>query len=287
MAELTGVGDLVRLLFWAYWALAAAALLLALVRPKAARSKILWTLIVAAVFGYLPLHLSVEGGKAKESRDAREALFERAKAHFEMRCQSAGEKIIRTVDDVDGVLMLKVRSKDVDFSDQFGMEDPYGRNCSGGDDCIAAYLFDYKMVRSSYPGSTSLEPIQPRLYMYVDVVDEETGQRYRYTKNSANSPLVKNLANGDYPRYGVLWSDISTKDDRNYWIAGGALKIVDLKNNEVIAERRGYLMDTGQGDTGGFRAPWAWARSKGLTCPSVRDHNQDFASRVVKVHGGK
>jgi hypothetical protein len=52
-----------------------------------------------------------------------------------------------------------------------------------------------------------------------------------------------------HPRYGVTYDDISTREERDYWIAGSSLKVIDLQTNEVMAERIGYMMDRGQGDT--------------------------------------
>ena len=68
------------------------------------------------------------------------------------------------------------------------------------------------------------------------------------------------------PRYGVTYDDISTREERDYWIAGSWLKVIDLKTNEVVAERIGYMMDRGQGNTSGGRAPWLLAADN--ACPS-------------------
>lgn len=36
---------------------------------------------------------------------------------FKLRCQSAGEKITRTVQNVEGIFLLKLRSADINHSD--------------------------------------------------------------------------------------------------------------------------------------------------------------------------
>jgi hypothetical protein len=69
-------------------------------------------------------------------------------------------------------------------------------------------------------------------------------------------------------RYGITWDDISTREDREHWIAGGSLKVIDLQTNEIIAERIGYMMDRGLGDKSGFRNPWAFAEQ--YACPEFR-----------------
>ncbi|MBL0209276.1 MAG: hypothetical protein IPP84_15475 [Propionivibrio sp.] len=74
-------------------------------------------------------------------------------------------------------------------------------------------------------------------------------------------------APGPAPRYGVTYDDISTREERDYWIAGSSLKVIDLKTNEVMAERIGYMMDRGQGNTSGGRAPWLLAADH--ACPRL------------------
>jgi hypothetical protein len=63
----------------------------------------------------------------------------------------------------------------------------------------------------------------------------------------------------------VTYDDISTREERDYWIAGSLLKVIDLQTNEVMAERIGYMMDRGQGNTGGGRSPWLFAADN--ACP--------------------
>ena len=50
------------------------------------------------------------------------------------------------------------------------------------------------------------------------------------------------------------------------WIAGSSLKVIDLKTNEVIAERIGYMYDWAQGSREGFRSPWLMAADN--ACPA-------------------
>lgn len=60
-----------------------------------------------------------------------EARHEKAQALFAERC--------KTVDNVDGVLLMRVRPNNKNFSDQFAMTDPYGHDF-GGDDYVAWFL---------------------------------------------------------------------------------------------------------------------------------------------------
>ncbi|MEP7301981.1 MAG: hypothetical protein ABI699_10670 [Caldimonas sp.] len=218
----------------------------------------------------------------RDGARATKARLEAAMARFNQRCAGAGERVTRTAEQIDGLVIMNTRPEALSHSDQFLMDDPYGRNCVGGDDCIASYLFDYRMVQSG----AGLEPSTPRVYQFVDVVDA-AGQRYRYTKDSPNAPLMRSPTSESAPRYGVLWTDVSSREDRDDWIAGGSIRVVDLLTQEVIAERIGYLIDVGQGARGGGRSPWNWARSNGPVCPSVGDHNVTFVAKVLQPRGSK
>jgi hypothetical protein len=200
-----------------------------------------------------------------------------AVAMFAERCKRAGEFIHRTVDNVDGVFLLKLRPSEVNYADQFALDDPYGRDLNGD-----GYIESF--VRGSYQANTTEKPAQgspPRLgYLYVDAIDPKDRVRYRYTgrieepwqtnktflKGYMRFVLSKEAASGSAPRYGVTYEDISTREEREYWIAGSSLKVVDLQINEVIAERVGYMMDVLQGSRVGGRSPWLFAANQ--ACPT-------------------
>ena len=208
---------------------------------------------------------------------------------YQMRCKSAGEKISRTVENVEGVVWMKWRNKEVNSSNQFRLDDPYGRDC-GGTDCIL------QLLRVTKGADLNPEEARkhPEGYRFVESVDPADVKRYRYTaviksihtrtpdevqqyiKNRGINPGpdVYDLALEREPidqfsaRYGIIWEDISTHEDREHWIAGGSVKVVDLQTNEVIAERSGWMVDRGQGSEAGFRSPWIFAFD--TSCPEPR-----------------
>jgi len=254
--------------------------------PKGWKAKTLAVVVVLGLASILPIQSMRELAQRRQENEAAKTRFAKAKSLFDEHCRGAGETIGKTVENVDGILLINVRPRRTNANEQFVMDDPYGRDCSGGDDCIGAYLFGYRMVPVGRDGQAGLAPQRERLYRFVDA-DDASGKRYRYTKDSAQSPLRKASPSDARPRYGVLWEDISTRADREYWIAGGSLKVIDLSTNEVIAERRGYLIDPGQGDTAGDRSPWDWARSHTNACPSVAEHNQQFVAKVLRPTSGE
>ena len=280
--DLTPFGSVLEAVGWIYWAVGAGALWLALRVPRANGMRVGLSLLILVVFITGPAMMSFRRATVQRTADQfAEARLDAARLRFDLRCKQAGERIRQTVEGVEGVVMLNLRPKTVNYSDQFGLDDPYGTNCTG-DSCIAGYLFDYKMVPSAHGG---LEPTRSRIYWFVDVVAAD-GWRYRYTKDAPDSELKRAMTSEPQPRYGVAWSDVSTIEDRELWIAGGSIKVIDLSTNEVIAERIGFLMDEGQGAQAGGRSPWHWARTGEQVCPPVPAHNVAFVARVVKPSGG-
>lgn len=209
--------------------------------------------------------------------------YAEARTLFHAHCANAGERIVRTVDDVEGIFLLKLRSV-LNRDNQFALDDPYGRDLAG-QGFIESFLREtYAVValgRQRWP--VLQQNAQPRSevgYTFVEAIDPKDGIRYRYTGRIEQPGLtdphyVKDYwrvavdatpAKGKRPRYGVTFDDISTHEDRLHWIAGSSLKVVDLDTDEVIAERIGYMMDPGQGSTGGGRAPWLMAAA--MACPA-------------------
>jgi len=221
-------------------------------------------------------------GTAQPSVELQRSRALVAEAMFQDRCKTAGEKIHKTVENVEGFFLMKVRPKEINFDNQFAMDDPYGRDF-GGDAYFGSFL------RGRYQFESKDIPVgaPPRLgYRYVEAIDPQDGRRYRYTGEIKDVTRISSvmmggdgkttfktrdfvldrvLASGPTPRYGVTYNDISTREEREYWIAGSSLKVIDLQTNEIIAERVGYMMDWAQGSRAGGRSPWLFAAD--TACP--------------------
>jgi hypothetical protein len=198
----------------------------------------------------------------------------KAQKLFGERCSSAGEKIYRTVDDVEGILLINTRA-DNNYDDQFALNDPYG-NDGEGDRYLESFIRGGNVGGTPHPGT-----LPDHLgYQFVDVVDPHDGIRYRYSghieepwqkdkhwlEGYTRFVLDKNRTNAAKPRYGLEYRDISTREDREYWIAGSSLRVIDLETNTVMAERIGYMMDPRQGNRDGGRSPWIFATNN--SCPA-------------------
>ena len=205
---------------------------------------------------------------------------------FDKLCGTAGEKIFKTVENVDGVFLVKLRPEKSHDSQQFSLDDPYGRDFSGH-----AYIKSF-LAGFSESGTSGGAGARPVGYKFVEAIDPADMRMYRYTaslkavrKKDITAPYVKAeiVKNPKYDiniyafvldkksvesrsaRFGVQYNDISTQEQREHWIAGSLLQIIDLDSNAVLAERTGYMMDPGQGATAGGRSPWLIAA--GYACP--------------------
>jgi hypothetical protein len=256
-----------------YWLLALAGVCIALAKGSTWPRKGIYVVLVLALF-IGPITPDIYRSVQYRNRIAT------AQAMFAERCKTAGEKIHKTVENVEGIYLMKIRSTN-NFSDQFKLDDPYGHD-STNKEYILNFLRGFYHQRNEpiVPGSP------PRTgYAYVEAVDPTDGQRYRYT-GRIDQPWLRDKAYGEWvrdfvmdkvpapgpaPRYGVTYDDISTHEEREYWIAGSSLKVIDLQTNEVIAERIGYMVDWAQGSRAGFRSPWLFAADN--ACPDFNRNN--------------
>lgn len=273
------------------------------------------TLFQRLAVGLLPFILAAcaatGGAQNTPTREDARTRLATAEAMFAERCKKSGEFIHRTAENVEGVFLMKIRPDGMNYGDQFKLDDPYGSDL-GGDGYILNFLRGFETRQAQFaPGSP------PRFgYHYVEAIDPKDGKRYRYTgsrkvvgKQDATAPntkvelqrnpnydlniyafvLDKVPASGPMPRYAVTYDDISTREEREYWIAGSSLKVIDLQTNEVMAERIGYMMDRGQGERGGGRSPWLFAADH--ACPIFprdpgghsyqTDQTHDFVVKVL------
>jgi hypothetical protein len=263
--DLTPFGSVLSGIGLLYWLLAGAGLWWALRGQRPWYQRMLRALPVLLLFGFFPARTAWDSYQWQQRSRA-------AQAHFEMRCKSAGETVKRTVDNVEGIVWMKWRERyDVlDDYDQFKLSDPYGRDCDA-EGCIEQLLRPTKGLELAQERKASARTG----FAFVETIDPRDGKAYRYTLRllakdpqlvTAPDPKLERVAVDKLrTQYGITWEDISTREDREHWIAGGSLKVIDMQTNEVIAERVGYMMDRGLGSRTGFRTPWLYAQQN--ACP--------------------
>lgn len=260
--DLTPFGPALQGVGLVFVLLALGALYWAVRKPRTVAGKVICSAIVVAVFGYFPAKAVWEGHKHRQR-------VNEAFARFQEHCRSAGPKIKRVVEDVDGIAWLKWRPGELNLYDQYRLNDPYGHDCDG-EACIKQLL----RATEGLENDPARKQPHTKGYRYVETIDPRDGRAYRYSLALVpKSPAVTTwrtqlrrieIAQPIAP-YGVTWDDLSTREDRDRWIAGSSLKVIDLHTNEVIAERIGYMFDAGLGASGDGRQPWTYAQR--YACP--------------------
>jgi hypothetical protein len=251
---------------WLYIAVVLIAVGLALLIPKRPNRKAIAGLVVLAIL-ISPLVISYQQAWTARAKFRSEQAV--AQALFQEHCKTAGEKIYKTVDNVEGIYLINTR-KPLDTMDQFDPNDPAGDGAAG-----EGYLQSFLMGHdpsNEYPFTLSYENRQGA-FQYVEISDAPTGSVIRYTdaRPTFNGLPGKGqiLAGEHLPtreaRFGVEWTDLSTPEDRKHWIAGSRIRILDLHTQEILAERVGFVVDLGLGDKRGGRQPWIFARDN--ACP--------------------
>lgn len=169
--------------------------------------------------------------------------------YFDHLCKTeAGEFIYKTVEYVDGLLQMRPRKRATDYELEhlYVLEDPYGHTTD------ESYL-----VQDSY-----VQPATGR-YQFLEMplsILSSAGEQYRrYYRDENAHPgkkyqtaingqgvfvpyIVADATVSDIKsRYGYTWRGIDRSHDRELGIAGGELIVLDLKTNEVLAVRRGYM----------------------------------------------
>jgi hypothetical protein len=224
-------------------------------------------------------------GQEAQARKAQEERYAKAKALFEERCKTAGVVIKRTVKDVEGIELTKIRlpipwGGTEYFDPMFPEAAMAGEH--RGDDYIKQFLM------SEFPDQASPDrrgglgpPTKEKLrtrpgakngYAFVEYIDSGDGKRYRCIPDwSLDHP---NWVSGQHhcapavnssTRYALDYEDLVDPSDRSLWIAGTKLRVIDKLNGEAIAELTRYVWDAGFGISTTGRWPWSYAATSGST----------------------
>ena len=198
--------------------------------------------------------------------------------YFDHLCKTeAGEFIYKTVENVEGLYMMRVREHATDHQQEhlFALEDPYGYT-------------DWEATRLP---TVFINPPWAS-YSYLEIPLDMTekmktgGARYRRFSGyvQRKSQMVEENETTLTSRYGFTWRGIQRPHDRELGIAGGELIVFDLQTNEVLGVRRGFVRSGGVRNLTGI---WWLA---GAVCPKYSDKafSKDgnfaywFVSKVLK-----
>ena len=232
---------------------------------------------------------------------------EDGQALFESRCRNqAGVRIYKTVADVDGLLLLKVRPVrgERELNDPHWPGAAFGREYTG-EAYIASFLgYEHpvwgksvsKQRRGMVTNVWSADALPG--YRWVETLGVDGVSRTRHVLversvtplpvgqfgekrmlPSANKALESKASSAPRPRYGVTFEDHVTPEDRALWGAGSTVKVVDLQTNELLAEMTRYGISLLQS-----RYSAAWLNHS--TCPEVgvsgdQASTRQFVDRVL------
>ena len=201
-------------------------------------------------------------------REATQARMTDGKTLFNEKCATvAGEKIYRKVENVEGLLLMKVRPDrgDAELANRDWPGAAFARE-SRADEFIATFLgYEYASnaagrddpITPTNRGyvSTNRRPGGLPGYRWVEAIDDKDGQRYRYAIAYKPRPtskvgyidaiLDKTPSTHPAPRYGVTYEDHVIPEDRYLGIASSTVKVLDLKTNEVMGELIRYAWSPG------------------------------------------
>lgn len=287
----------------------ALALVFVLVRNKSNAARLGWGIVTVLVFAALPYRMFFYRSPEQKVRDAerakqqaeRKVLYHEAKPIFEKLCQESREPTIkRTVEDVEGILLLRVRPS-VRKNFHTMLKDPMWQGAAfpseRTEDSGYAEQFLLDRVWIS-PKDNYQAGVRTRVgsqdflhgFLFVDVPDEKNGGRLRITatedKGHQQPPFwgirfKREQVTGATPRYALTFEDNFDLALRRLWIAGSTLRVIDTKTNEAIAEQSFWRWDNGLGhDFGDGSLPWGRA----MNCPTFEsDPHLRFVDRVVRA----
>ena len=232
-----------------------------------------------AVAGLLYAVERVEKMQERREAEAEEAAWHKrydpAKARFDQLCQNAGEKIYRTADNVDGILLLKVRGDDEKYQDSF--YNP--RKDQMWEDAAVESEFDREAyIEEFFLWATSGLP----RYAYIDVIQKD-GSIIRYSTRREDRNWVMDQQPNPHPhaRYAVTYENDISWENRKHWIAGTTIKVIDTKTNTLMAEKTMYAFVPALGYSEFEQNPHPWGR--GMRCPDENSYEQKTVIFVSKV----
>ena len=271
--------DIFRFIFFAFWG--GVLLLLVIVwgvvykcsEPgKAWRNNIIATVVVlGGVLAWIFIPSADERRLNREAEIRRQNRL-KSRAVFEELCKTAGEKIYRTADNVEGVTLLKVWDRETIHKEDklwkyAGLPEQYGK-----DSYIEGFLkWRVKIITEGNekyddvlfsPEDQNHPYILQGRYSYVDV-KQKNGTFLRYTLGdnlNQNYRMISNFTKSP-ARYAVTFENPIVPEEREHWIAHTRATVIDLQDNTVMATKDWYSFESQQGY--GRYSMWITA----ATCP--------------------
>lgn len=217
--------------------------------------------------------------------------------YFDRLCKTeAGEFIYKTVENVEGLYMMRPRKEatDDELSHLYALEDPYGQ-VVGESDLPQDYYVQPAMGKYDF-----LE--MPMIDSRNRVGTSEKYKRYYRDENAYPGRKFQTAINGQgvfvpyivaeamvsdiKSRYAFTWRGIRRPHDQEFGITGGEVIALDLQTQEVLAVRRGFIRSGWMKNLTGI---W-WLTGQVCRGPSAkREHLflKEVLKPVIQVGSGK
>ena len=295
--------DIFRFIFFAFWG--GILFLLVIVwgvvykcsEPgKAWRNNIIATVVVlGGVLAWIFIPSADERRLNREAEIRRQNRL-KSRAVFEELCKTAGEKIYRTADNVEGVTLLKVWDGESVHSEEklwkyAGLPGQYEK-----DDYIKGFLeWEAEIVPTGYPHYNDMllvpeEEKRPYIlhgrYSYVDVKQKDgTFLRYQLGENYKKDYKMTSMPISTPARYAVTFENPIVPEEREHWIAHTRATVIDLQDNTGMATNHWDSIESQQGY--GRYSMWVTAE----TCPNLEIKKSYpirlFVGNVLKYKPGE
>lgn len=208
--------------------------------------------------------------------------------YFDHLCKTeAGEFIYKTVENVEGLYMMRPRKEATDYELEhlYALEDPYGQVLSESelpqDEYVQPAIGKYEFLEIPLIISAAQTGTADKYKRYYRDANAHPNRRFQTAINGQGvfvpyivaETNVRNIKS----QYGYTWRGITRPHDREFGITGGELIVLDLQTQEVFAVRRGFIHSGWMKNLTGI---W-WLT--GRTCPASgakREHL--FIKEILK-----
>jgi hypothetical protein len=292
------LSDLAMLLFIAAWGIIILTIVILIWLFRKMRGLPLWVRLIptALVLSFFVLPAIWEHYKEHLDEEKDWAEYREYRAVFDERCKNAGETIYQTVQDVEGITLLKVwgdspnnnahtkMTKQWEFAGLPDEMDEEGYIESFLYWWVASYM-DNDVFVSSYHPFTNKKLMDEykktdfvnQGYHFVDVL-QHNGSYLRYRLTDDEWQMNKEAINKP-ARYAVTFDNPIIQEERNRWIATTTVTILDTETNTILAKKQWYAFEETRGQR--YLEPTQWLGA--IVCPKTERGSHEIRSFVQRV----
>jgi len=292
------LSDLAMLLFIAAWSIIILTIVILIWLFRKMRGLPLWVRLIptALVLSFFVLPAIWEDYKEHLDEEKDWAEYREYRTVFDERCKNAGETIYQTVQDVEGITLLKVWGDSPNNNAHTKMTKQWEfaglPNESDTEGYIGGFLFWWadldpdngSTIRDYDPisGRKFIEEIKDKYpvnqgYHFVDVLQHDDHYQ-RYRLGNGEWQMEEEAVNQHF-RYAVTFDNPIIQEDRNRWIATTIVTILDTETNTILAKKQWYSFEETRGQR--YLEPTQWLGA--INCPNNQGRYtiRAFVQRVL------